>query len=119
MTIQTSDSWPAHLDACEAAASFHRVMLENDQVRVLETIVEPGQIVPLHTHHRSAVTTFFTTSSLVRRDEHGTVLMDTRTLDDPPRAGQAVMTPPLGPHTLENVGDTPLHAVTVELKITS
>jgi hypothetical protein len=38
------------LDAVTATPRFHRVLLENDFVRVLDTIVPPGEIVPLHTH---------------------------------------------------------------------
>lgn len=108
--------WPPEMDAVIAAPAHHRVLLENDLVRVLETIVEPGETVPLHTHRWPAVTYFRSTTDLVRRDENGTVLMDTRLLSGPLPVGQAVWTPPLGLHTLENVGTTTLHVITVEHK---
>lgn len=43
------------LDAVLAALDFHRVLLENDSIRVPETRIEPGQVVPLHTHRWPAV----------------------------------------------------------------
>jgi hypothetical protein len=35
-------AWPASLDAVAAAPGNHRVLLENDRVRVLEIIVAPA-----------------------------------------------------------------------------
>ena len=47
--------WPDSLDALVAAADFHRLVLETDDVRVLETTIGPGQTVPLHTHRWPSV----------------------------------------------------------------
>ena len=47
-----TESWeyPDSLDAMVAAPESHRVLLENDDVRVLETTIHPGETIPLHTH---------------------------------------------------------------------
>lgn len=37
------------LDALTAAPQNHRLLFENETVRVLDTFVRPGQTVPLHT----------------------------------------------------------------------
>ena len=42
--------WPAELDAMQAAPDFHRLLFENDVVRVLEAHVGSGETVPVHTH---------------------------------------------------------------------
>jgi hypothetical protein len=34
--------WPDSLDALVAASDFHRLVLETDDVRVLETTIGPG-----------------------------------------------------------------------------
>ncbi|HLP00045.1 MAG TPA: hypothetical protein VK171_15730 [Fimbriimonas sp.] len=105
-----------NMDAVIAAPIHHRVLFENEFVRVLETHVEPGDTVPMHTHQWPAVTYFQTWSDLIRRGEHGEVLMDTKEAGvcNPP--GSAVWTQPLGLHTLENVGTVRLEVVTVEIK---
>ena len=48
------------LDAVAAAPEHHKVLLENDQIRVLETLILPGEETAVHTHVWSG----FCTSSL-------------------------------------------------------
>ena len=43
--------WPPQLDAVIAATTNHRVLMEDEAVRVLEVIVDPGERENLH-HHR-------------------------------------------------------------------
>ena len=43
--------WPPHLDALVAAPANHRLLFEDDPVRVLEVTVQPGERENLH-HHR-------------------------------------------------------------------
>lgn len=103
-------------DAVIAAPKHHRLALENDQVRVLETRVEPGETVPMHTHQWPAVNYVLSWSDFVRRDESGEVTLDTRTRDIAVGAGTAIWSPSLALHTLENVGTDPIHIITVEVK---
>jgi len=42
---------PPELDAVAAAPPNHRVLFENERLRVLEVILEPGEEEPVH-HHR-------------------------------------------------------------------
>jgi len=44
-------TWPDELDAVIAAPRNHKVLFENDRVRVLEVILEPDEEEPVH-HHR-------------------------------------------------------------------
>ena len=105
-----------HLDAVIAAPEHHRVLLENLSVRVLETRIGPGETVRLHTHQWAAVHYFLEAGDVVRRDEAGAVQVDSRVAGARVHAGQAVWSPPLGAHTLENVGATPIHVISVEIK---
>ena len=43
-------NWPPELDALIAAPKQHRLLLENDRVRVLDTEIAPGDRTPVHTH---------------------------------------------------------------------
>ena len=107
--------WPDELDAVIAAPEHHRVLLENARTRVLDTVIEPGTTVPLHTHRWPAVYHVVSWGDFVRRDADRNVLVDTRgsTSSTTP---EALWSEPLPPHTLENVGATPIHVVSVELK---
>ena len=106
--------WPDELDAMTAAPQYHAVLLENEAVRVLDTTIPPGHTVPLPTHRWPSVNYILSWSNFIRRDVDGAVLLDSRTLEEPPQA--AVWSAPLPPHTLENIGDQSLHVISVELK---
>jgi hypothetical protein len=104
------------MDALQAAPQQHRLMLENEHVRVLDTCVRPGETVPLHTHHWPAVLHLTSWSDFIRRDEKGQVLVDTRGKPPPASVPLTIWSPPLPLHTLENVGTTELRAWSVEIK---
>jgi quercetin dioxygenase-like cupin family protein len=109
------EDWPDALDALHAAPRYHTLLFENEWVRVLETHVPPGETVPLHTHRWPAALYMLRWSHFVRRDGEGAVLADSR-LGGKPAEGIAVWSGPLAPHTLENVGESELRVVSVELK---
>lgn len=109
-------AWPPELDALQAAPAQHRLLLENDRVRVLDTRIAPGERTPVHTHQWPATHHVVSWSPFVRRDDVGTVLLDTRIDDVTAAPGDVLWGEPLGPHSLENVGDNTLHIVSVELK---
>ena len=111
--------WPAHLDALIAAPRHHTLLFENDVVRVLETKVPPGETTAVHTHCWPATLYVVSASDFVRRDDAGKVLLDTRIARAKGKAGDAAWSPPLGPHTLENVGTTLIHVINVEVKKTN
>ena len=108
--------WPDALDALQAAPRHHRLILENDRVRVLETRVPPGETVPVHTHRWPCVNHILGWSDFVRRDGEGRVLLDTRGRPPPASLPFAAWAEALPPHTLENVGSTDLLVVSVEIK---
>jgi hypothetical protein len=106
---------PDELDAVVAAPTSHRVVFENDDLRVLEVTVAPGVHEPEHTHrwpsvmvtHQRARFNYFEGDEL------------TFTSPDPlPDAGQTTANwiEPEGPHSVENIDTVWLRAVRFELK---
>ena len=85
----------------------YRLVFENDRVRVLEYVDEPGQRTSPHQHPDSVMVTL---SSFRRRLHH-----DGGTRDVEIPAGLATWLP-AQQHSGENVGETPTHTIFVELK---
>jgi hypothetical protein len=112
-----ADGWtyPDSLDAMQAAADHHRVLLENDQVRVLESWAGPGETVPVHTHRWPGVLHVVSWGDFVRYDTAGAPILDSRT-GPAPAPGSVMWGEPLTPHSLTNVGTTELRIITVEVK---
>jgi hypothetical protein len=48
-------SWADSLDAVKAAPNSHKVIFENDRIRILEVILEPYAYEPMHTHRFSSI----------------------------------------------------------------
>lgn len=109
-------SWPEELDAVIAAPAHHRLAMENETVRVLETCIMPGETVPLHTHQWHSVNYILSWSDVLRRDEHDNITFDSKAAGVSFVSGESFWMDPLPPHTLENVGATSVHIITVELK---
>lgn len=103
------------LDGVIAAPDHHKVLFENEVVRVLETTILAGDTTPLHTHLTPTASYVVSGSHLVRRDEAGAVALDTRT--DPGFVMPRVLFAPAIPrHTLHNPGPDDLVLIGVELK---
>jgi len=112
------ETWtgPDSFDALAAAPAYHRLLFENDEVRVLDTRVESNETVPLHTHRWPGFAYVISTGDFVRRDAEGTVVVDTRTTGTVLEPGSAVWLPALPPHSLENVSSSEIRAIHVERK---
>ena len=95
------------LDPSATNPEHYRVVFENDRVRVLEYRDEPGESTTPHEHPDSVM---YTLSSFRRRlvqgDEQREVELQAGT----------VGWLPAQQHHGENIGDTPTHAIFVELK---
>ena len=113
---QQSWPWPDSLDALAAAPDHHRLLLENERVRVLEVRIPPGELVPVHTHRWPSVVFTVSAADFIRRDGQGEFLLDTRATPFPVPRPAAEWLPPLPPHSVENVGTTEIRLLTVEAK---
>ena len=99
-----------------AAAQYHTLLLENDRVRVLDTRIPAGHLVPLHTHCWPSVLYLLNFSEFVRRDQNGQVLLDTRQLPPADKRPGMQWSQAMPPHTVENVGDGELRVINFEIK---
>jgi hypothetical protein len=108
--------WPDSLDAVIAAPQYHRLVLENDRVRVLDTRIPAGDIVPVHTHRWPAIYYTISPGDFVRRDGEGKVLFDSRSVPGMLSASAANYIECLPPHSVENVSAGEIHLISVELK---
>ncbi|HEV1996329.1 MAG TPA: hypothetical protein VGR03_18490 [Candidatus Acidoferrum sp.] len=108
--------WPDSLDALTAAPGYHRLLFENERVRVLEVRISPGQFVPVHTHRWPSMVYVASSSDFIRRDGEGKPILDSRTMGPPPATPTAQWTPPLPPYSVENIGNAEILLITTELK---
>jgi hypothetical protein len=113
MSDQKEWPWPEWLDAVLAAPQHHQLIFENDRVRVLNTVIPAGDTVPVHTHRWPAVYYTIERSHFIRRDAEGRILFDSR--NAPPMPGASFLES-LPPHSVENVGDTPIRLISFEMK---
>jgi hypothetical protein len=113
---QSSTRPPTHpLDAMTRASGHHRVLFENDRVRVLDTEVAPGDETPVHAHEWPAALYVVSWSDFIRTDADGRVLLDSRSVPAL-EAGAALWGSPLPPHSVRNVGTRALRVIAVEIK---
>jgi hypothetical protein len=101
-------------DAVAAAPLSHKVLLENADVRVLDVTVAPHTSEPMHTHVWPSVMYVYQAASIrYSTPTHtGEPSLPTPNWKPMPRLMR-----PEGLHSVENVGDTPFHAIRVELKL--
>jgi hypothetical protein len=115
MTQSLGDHWPPELDALIAAPDSHRLLFENDRVRVLEILIEPGAREPEHTHQWPSVM-IVDRLARIRYYKQGV-----QTFESPPGAApqpgpKVSWMEPEGPHSVENIDTTPYHALRIELR---
>jgi hypothetical protein len=109
--------FPKEKDAVAAAPGNHKVLLENDKVRVLDVTVAPGEVEPVHAHRWPSVLYVMAAGDFIDRDANGKVIFDTRTLATPLVFPLVMFKEPEAPHTVENLSKTiTLHLVRVEMK---
>ena len=105
-------AWPDDLDALVASPEHHRLLLDNDSARVLETVIPAGETTEVHTHRWPNVQYVVRGSRLIKRDPDGAVLSEGAPLVD----ATTLWSAPIPPHTVENVGPEELRVIVVELK---
>lgn len=114
ISVEKSWDWPPSMDAVVAAPESHRVLFENDDVRVLEVTIAAGHREPEHTHRDPSV---MIVDGPARINYYqGDTLVFSSSPDDPASGMRASWLDPEGPHSVENVDNRPYHALRVELK---
>jgi predicted metal-dependent enzyme (double-stranded beta helix superfamily) len=104
--------WTPENDALAAAPQNHKLLFENDEVRVLEVTVQPGVREPLHAHRYPSVL-YYISSAHMKEYSPGIAAVDHPRKED----GGVVFLPIGPPHQMENMETIkPLRAIRVELK---
>jgi hypothetical protein len=115
-TDNTKWEYPDELDALIAAPGNHKLLFENEHMRVLDTSISPGATTPLHTHRFPASLYIISWADFIRYDAKGNVLLDSRTLEKAPEPSTVLWSDPLPPHTLKNIGDKEIRVLNFEIK---
>jgi hypothetical protein len=102
-TVSSQDRDPVKL-----SPQFYKVLLDNDQVRVLEYRLKPGEKEVMHSHAPGVVYGFNDAKTR-------STLPDGKATESTGTAG-SVFWRDLTTHALENIGKTEVHALAVELK---
>lgn len=95
-------------DPAEVNSHVATVKVDNDQVRVLDVVLQPGDKENLHVHP-AAVLYVVSGGKLLVHNPDGTVADKTLTSGDVAYRGPVAL-------WTENVGKTPVHVIVVELK---
>ena len=95
-------------DPVKTSPQYYKVLLENDQVRVLEYRLKAGEKEPMHSH--SAGVVYVPTGTILKFS-----YSDGRTEERAAAAGETIWRDPTT-HAVENIGDTEAHAIAVDLK---
>ena len=109
--------WPAELDAIVSAPNNHKIVLENDKVRVLEVTLTPGEIEPLHHHRWPSVLYIQEAGDFTDADANGNIIFDSRKLAEPLTFPLTMYKEPEAPHSVVNLSDTKsIKLIRIEMK---
>jgi len=108
--------WPESLDAVKAAPENHKVIFENEYVRVLKVTIAPHSREPIHTHCWPGTLYIEQAGDAIDRDANGKILFDSRQLKVKPKFPFVDWTPPQAPHSVENLADVPMKLIRIENK---
>ena len=108
--------WPDSMDAVVAAPDSHIVLFENERVRVLEVVIQPGAREPMHTHRWPSVMILDGPARIRYYGADGELVFETS--EERPRSERAGsdFVGPEGLHAVENIDGRPYHAFRVEIK---
>ena len=95
-------------DPVKLSPQYYKVLLDNDEVRVLEFHFKPGEKEPMHSHPRGIVYSLADARIKVS-------FPDGKTEESAIKNGEARWRDAVT-HAVENIGTTEAHVVAVELK---
>ena len=89
--------WSAAQDAVKAAPQNHRVIFENDHVRVLDVTVPPHTKEPIHAHCWPSVLYITDAGKYIDYGPDGKILFDSRSIAEPPTLPLTIWKEPEAP----------------------
>jgi hypothetical protein len=115
MTTPQPWPWPETMDALLAAPASHRLLLENDRVRVLDVVIEPGAREPEHTHQAASLM-IIDEPARIRYYTGSALLFESQARSESQPGVRVRWMEPEGPHSVENIDEHRYHAIRIELK---
>ena len=103
------------MDALLTASASHRLLLENDRVRVLDVVIEPRTREPEHTHQAPGVM-IIDEQARIRYYPGDALRFESQERFESPPGVRVRWIEPEGPHSVENIDEHRYHAIRVELK---
>ena len=107
--------WPPAMDALLAAPGSHRLVLENDRVRVLEVVIGPGAREPEHTHRAPGVM-IVDEPARIRYYQGDALVFESQAGPQSASGVRVRWMEPEGPHSVQNIDQRRYHAIRIELK---
>ena len=107
---EKTTQWPEALLPLQAAPKQHKVMFENERVRVFEVFNPPGGIAPLHVHAVPSVIIIDEPARVRERNAAGEILREHTP------TGAYWAPPSSQPYSVENIDDKPIRLYRVEFK---
>jgi quercetin dioxygenase-like cupin family protein len=95
-------------DAVTVAPDIHKVIFENDKIRVLEVTVKPGDKVGMHTNPENI-------NYIIKPGKLRLIEPSGETIEVDLTARQVIPAPE-GAHAVENIGDSEVQTICIELK---
>ena len=110
--------WPLHLDALVAAPANHRLLHEDDEVRVLEVTVQPGERENLHHHRWPSIMVVLARPDYRNFDADGNEIPASGGTPASPVLPRALRLPPQRLHAIEVTADAPygFQGIRIEFK---
>jgi hypothetical protein len=90
-----------------ASPEIYKVIAENDQYRIIAVTWKPGQRDQFHSHPASGV--YYLTDCALRN-----YAADGKFREGFPKAGAAVLQPPIPSHSIENIGKSDCNLIMFE-----
>jgi len=95
-------------DIVAISPDVHKILFENESIRVLEVSVKPGATVPMHTNPENI--NYIIEGGTLRLLDPAGAVVDVRL------AARQVIAAPVGRHAVENIGQTEVRTLCIELK---
>ena len=95
-------------DALEMAPNVHKLLFENEKVRVLGIMIKPNEVAKMHWHPEN-ISYILASGKLKITKPEGTIS------EVELKAGQ-ITSAKAGSHEIENIGDTDVSTIQIEFK---
>lgn len=114
-----AEVWDPSLDAVAVSPANHRVIFEDDNIRILSIVLNPRDPEPVHHHRWPSVFVIHQMAPIKDFDADGREQPPPQCILDAVAEGQfplVIRMPPQPLHSVENVGDLPIQGTRIEFK---